>query len=177
MQKISLVALLAIFVAVTCGCGSSGSSLQGTYSVKDVNILANDINIGESVRVEVFFETKTEVDGTPDGLDVIVRIPAELDFVPGSSGIYDNSTDDSDSYTPQEVVRCETGEIFLVYQFNDFDLFEREIGTAGSFGLKFEARGRSTVSSTFVGATAGSSETFRCGEFYAAEENEAVQVL
>ncbi|MCO6431050.1 MAG: hypothetical protein J5J00_09340 [Deltaproteobacteria bacterium] len=168
---------LIVLVLLMPACGGSGRSLQGKYSVTDVNILANDIEVGESVRVEVFFETKTEGDGTPDGVDLVVRIPAELEYVSGTSAIYDGDTNNSDRYTPQLITECETGESYLIYEFQDFDLFNREVGGAGNFGIRLEARGVSPVAATFVGATAGDREGFECGEQFAAEENEAVQVL
>lgn len=145
--------------------------------MRDVSIIADDIEVGEDVRVEVFFETKTEVSGEPDGVDLVVRIPVELEYVSGTSRIYDGSTDDSDGRTPDNVVVCETGETYLVYNFSDSDLFGREVSTAGNFGIRFEARGASSVPETFIGASAGDGEDFECGAHFAAEENEAVEVL
>ncbi len=85
-MKIRLaVALVFLFIL---GCGSdSGGKLDGKYSVTDVNVLAFNIQRGEQVRAEIFFETKTEPDGYPDGLDVIVRIPPELVYAEGSSNL------------------------------------------------------------------------------------------
>ncbi len=168
---------ISFILLLLSACGSSGSNLEGSYSVKDVNIMANDIQIGESVKVEVFFDTKYETDGSPDGVDVIVRVPSEVAFVDGSSRIYDNSTNDSDPYTPNDIVRCDTGEVYLVYNFSDFDLFGRQIEGPASFGFKFEVSGKLQVSATFIGATAGRGDDFLCGAPFAAEENEAVQVL
>lgn len=150
---------------------------MGQYSVKDVNILAGDIEVGETVRVEVFFETKIEDDGTPDGVELIVRIPAEIAYVVGTSRIYDGSTDQSDSFTPNFSETCDSGETYLSYLFQDIDLFDREVGQFGEFGIRFEAVGVTPVDSTLIGASAGEREEYRCGEFFAAEENEAVEVL
>jgi len=172
-KVIALPAIMAFLVS--CG-GGSGSSLFGHYSIDDVNILADNIQVGESVRAEVFFETKTESDGVPDGLDVVVRIPAELNYIRGTSQLYDGGTSDSDSYTPNDIVNCETGETYLVYNFADFDLFEHEVGGFGKFGFKFEVRGVSSTPETFIAASAGSNEEFHCGEAFVSEGNEAVQV-
>lgn len=145
--------------------------------MNDVNILANDIQVGETVRVEVFFETKIEDDGTPDGVELVVRIPAELSYVSGTSQIYDGSTDDSDTYTPDFTEKCPSGETFLSYLFQDSDLFEREVGQFGEFGLRFEVVGVTPVDATFVGAIAGDRENYLCGGTFPPEQNEAVQVL
>lgn len=165
-------------ISILFGCGGSSSiSLNGKYSANDVAIIANEIEIGEAVRTEVFFETKTEIDGTPDGVDLIVRIPKELSFVDGSSRLYDGNTDNTDAYTPNDIVRCETGETFLVYNFSDFDLYEHEIEGFGKFGIRFEVRGLSRTNATFVEASAGDGEFFECGQIYVSEVNEAVAVI
>ena len=171
----SFVLMTTLFL-VACG-GSSGRDLMGKYSVNDVNILADNIEVGETVRLEVFFETKIEDDGFPDGLELIVRIPPELAYVVGTSRIYDGSTDVSDAFTPNFSETCPTGETYLSYFFQDIDLFDRELDQFGQFGIRLELVGRTPVSSTLVGATAGEREGYRCGEEFAAEENEAVEVL
>lgn len=177
MASIKVSTFLILIVSLlSCG-GSSDSSLSGTYSVEDVNILADNIEVGEEVRVEVFFETKTEGDGTPDGVDVVIRVPSELDLVLGSSELYDNSTGDSDRFTPHNIVNCPTGETYIVYNFSDFDLDDHELGGFGKFGLKFQVRGRTPTPQTLVGAVAGSNERFNCGDFLDAEQNEAVEIL
>ena len=172
-----ILSIIAVFSIISCGGSDSNSDLSGTYSVDDVNILANDINIGEQVRVEVFFETETEVDGTPDGVDLVVRIPAELSFVSNTSELYDNSTNNSDPFTPNNIVDCPTGETYLIYNFSDFDLFQHELTTLGKFGLKFHVRGKISTPETLVGASAGTNQGFICGQFFAAEQNEAIEVL
>lgn len=176
MKQLCL-ALFTTIMLVACG-SDSDSELSGIYSVNDVNILSNDIDIGEQARTEIFFETKTEIDGSPDGLQVVVRIPAELSFVPGSSQLYDGSTNDSDSYTPSNIVKCPTGETYLTYNFSDFDLFQHELAETGRFGLKFLIQGVTPTPQTLVGASAaGDVVGFDCGEFFDAEQNEAVEVL
>ena len=176
---ISLLLSLASCIAITACSGSSDEddNLVGEYTVEDVNILANDVEVGESVRVEVFFESKIEDDGSPDGLDVVIRIPPELQYVTGSSDIYDGSTDASDQYTPTVIESCPTGETFLSYQFSDLDLFDREISTFGKFGLRLQVRGVTPIQATLIGASAARVQEYFCGEFFDAEKNEAVQVL
>jgi hypothetical protein len=178
-MKHSLISTLALSISAQfiLSCGSSGGNLQGKYSVTDVKILANDIQLGETVRTEVFFETKFELDGMPDGLDVIVRIPPELEYVPGSSFIYDNITDNADPFSPTDVRLCAGGESFFIYSFEDFDLFGRELSHPGQFGLKFESRGISKTPVTYVGAIAGRGVGFDCGVDFPAEEKEGVEVL
>lgn len=177
MKNLLKSALFAVFALSLFACGGGGSDLSGKYSVNDVNILANDIEVGERVRVEVFFETKVEVDGFPDGVQVVVRVPAELRYVPGSSAIYDGSTRNTDARTPDDVVNCATGETFLLYDFDDSELFDRAISGSNNFGLRFEAEGVTPVAVTRVGASAGEREDFACGENFRAEQDEAVEVL
>lgn len=173
-------ALIIFLPLILCGsllsCGGGGSdNLQGSYGVNDVNILAKNIDVGEDVRVEVFFETKTEFDGTPDGVDLIVRVPADLEYVPGTSFIYDNSTDNTDARTPDNVEVCDDGSQLITYNFIDAELFERELGI-GKFGLRFEARGARSSTTATVGARADGVFIPSCDEVFTAEEDETISV-
>ncbi len=142
-----------------------------------MNILADDIERGESVRVEIFFETKREFDGTPDGTEVVVQVPPQLDFVPFSSEIYDGSTDQADGRSPDAVLPCRDGSQFLIYQFSDSDLFGRAIRSNGQFGFRFNVVGRTPASATYVRAAAGESVAYSCFSPFSFEEQEAVRVF
>jgi hypothetical protein len=142
-----------------------------------VNILADDINRGESVRVEVFFETKTEFDGTPDGTEVVVQVPPQLDYIPFSSAIYDGSTDQTDGRSPDAVLPCPDGSQFLIYQFSDSDLFGRSIRSNSQYGFRFNVIGRRAASATYVRAAAGESVAYSCFSPFSFEEQEAVRVF
>lgn len=168
--------LIGLLVLWLCSCGGSDGSLSGSYRVNDVNILANDIEIGESVRVEVFFETKTEFDGSPDGIDVVVRISPSLRFIPGSARIYDDTTDETDSRDPDGIVECPDGATFLIFNFEDDDLEDRSIAGAADFGLRFEAEGIRRNTGAVVSAAAAENQEFSCSDF-ASEEQEVVEVL
>lgn len=178
-MKYILSTILTLVVLLLVGCGSgSDSGLNGSYEVDDVNILANDITVGESTRVEVFFETKTEVDGLPNGLDVVVRVPPEIAYLPNSSRLYDRTTSESDRYDPSDAVFCPGGEAYLIYYFTDADLFDRELSHSGQFGLKFEVRGLTPIGSAPIQAAAsGQGVPFECGKSFGFEQDESVQVL
>jgi|GEM_PF-6593820 len=173
MRTILLLCTSLFFIS----CGNSNSILGGDYEVQDLNILANDIERGESVRVEVFFETKTEFDGTPDGTEVVVRIPPELRYVPLSSEIYDGSTDATDQRSPDTVLPCPDGSQFVIYQFSDADLFGRGIRSNTEFGFRFNVVGNTPVNLTYVRAAAGESVAYSCFSPFSFEEQEALQVL
>lgn len=178
LKKLCTYALVISLIFAFANCGGSDSFLQGTYSVKDVSILSDHIAVGEVVRVEVFFETKYEFSGGPDGLDLFVRLPRELSYVLGSARIYDNLDDNSDPYTPDDVVRCLSGETILFFSFSDSDLSGRELsGGPADYGIKFEARGQERTPVTYVGAIAGRDENYRCAESFPSEEDEAVEIL
>ncbi len=167
-----------LLVTLLCfGCGGSDSALSGGYRVQDVNILADDIERGESVRVEIFFETGTEFDGTPDGIEVVVRVPPQLNYVPTSSEIYDGSTEDTDGRSPDAVLPCADGSQFVVYQFSDAELLGRTIRSNNQFGFRFNVVGRVSTNSTFVRAAAGESVAYSCLLPFSFEEEEAVRVL
>ena len=174
--SIKKAAFLFLFFCCLFSCGGSKSTLRGKYAVNEVKIAASSINQSSITRVEVFFETKKEFDGIPDGVDVVVRLPAELGFVQGSSFIYDNSTRDRDRYTPDDIVLCDTGEIFLLYFFSDADLFDRQIGFDANYGFVFEVFAKTKVDSTLVGAAAGRNVRFSCGEFFNAQKVDSIQV-
>lgn len=177
VMNIRYFVTILLGLSIITSCGGSSNGLNGSYRINDVNILADNIEVDEEVRVDIFFETKTESDGFPDGVDLVVRIPAELSYVLGTSQIYDSSLGDTDSYTPHRIEECPTGETFLVYNLSDGDLFEREIDGFGKFGLRFQARGKSPVSTTLLGASAGNGESFECGVTFEAEKSEAIEVL
>ncbi len=142
-----------------------------------MNILADDIERGESVRIEIFFETEREFDGTPDGTEVVVRVPPQLNFVPFSSEIYDGSTEQADGRSPDTVLPCPDGSQFIIYQFTDADLFGRAIRSNSRFGFRFNVVGRTPASATFVRAAAGESVAYSCFAPFSFEEEEAVRVL
>ena len=132
--------VLTLIVAAGFGATGCGTSLDfdGRYEVQNVNILADDVSVGESVRTEVFFETRVEADGDADGIEVVVKVSPALDYVPGTSRIYDDSTDESDLRSPDDVIRCADGSTFLFYDFMDSDLEDRSISGLSNFGFKFE---------------------------------------
>ena len=167
--------ILITIVLCAIGCGTS-LDFNGRYEVQNVNILADDINVGESVRTEVFFETKTETDGTPDGVQVVVKVSSALQYLPGTSRIYDDSTDESDLRSPDEVVTCDNGSVFLFYNFLDSELEDRSISGISNFGLKFEVSGKSKTSAAVISAAAGEDQDFSCSEDFDEEASESVEV-
>ncbi len=175
ITSVSFTIALLLFLG-SCG-GSSSLSLNGKYEVQDVNLLADDIDVGEDVRVEVFFETKTEFDGNPDGVEVVVRLPVQLQYLTGSSEIYDGTTRETDGRTPDNVISCPDGSSFIVYQFSDSDLEDRGLGSRSDYGFRFNVVGVSKVAAAFVRASAGESVEYSCGEPFSFEEEEAVEVL
>lgn len=178
-QTLYRLGIISLFCAtlLCIGCGESNSTFAGQYRVQDVNILADDIERGESVRVEIFFETKREFDGTPDGTEVVARVPSQLDYVPLSSEIYDGSTEQTDGRSPDAVLPCPDGSQFIIFQFTDADLLGRAIRSDGRFGFRFNVVGRTPVSATYVRAAAGKSVAYSCFAPFSFEEEEAVQVF
>jgi hypothetical protein len=171
LKKLTLItAVLGII-----GCGTS-LDFNGRYEVQNVNILADDISVGESVRTEVFFETKTEADGTPDGVQVVVKVSSALQYLPGTSRIYDDSTDESDLRSPDDVVTCGDGSAFLFYNFLDSELEDRSLSGISNFGLKFEVSGRVKTPAAVISAAAAEDQDFSCTSDFDEEESESVEV-
>ncbi len=164
----------ATLIVAMASCGSDGVS--GSYRVNDVNILSDDMDVGEEVRVEVFFETKSELGGQPDGLDLIVRLSDAIDYVPGSSAIYDQTTDERDGRSPDDVQRCDNGVTYLVYRFDDNDLEGRSLSGADEFGIRFEISGKSRSTRAEVQAAANKSQDFSCDSEFGDEASDSVEV-
>lgn len=176
-MKPLIYAALSSMTILLAACGSSnGSGLSGAYEATDVSILARRITVGESVRVDILFTTKYEADGLPDGTDLVVKVPASLTYVIGSSQIFDGSADDRDSRSPDRVVTCDNGDSYVVYNFSDADLFDREIGSFGSFGIRVEVSGRAADPLARIEAAAAAGQEFACDADFRAEADEAVEI-
>jgi len=171
IRKIAVI-VTAFFIS---GCGSSIIS-DGEYSVENVNFLANDIDVGESVRTEIFFQTKTEFDGAADGVQVVVKISSALRYLPGSSEIYDDSTEDSDSRSPDQVVTCPDGSTYLFYNFDDSELDDRSLVGSFDFGFKIEVFGVSRTRSAVISASAAENQQFSCFSDFEDEESDSIEV-
>lgn len=178
---VSLVILLATLVCCGLVCCGGSSSLSGKYEVNDVHVLAKDINVGESTRTEVFFQTRTEFDGTPNAVDVVVKMSPSLVFIEGTSRIYDSSTDNSDPREPDRVIHCTGGGEILIYRFQDYELRDRPISGDDEFGLKYEMLGVSKDPVAIVAAEAfedasSTLSNFTCDTSFNAEEDETITV-
>lgn len=177
MKQFRLIITIFCLVLVA-GCGGSDSdNLNGSYGVSDISALAKNITIGEGDRVDVYFTSKYEFDGYPDGTDLVLKLPAALAYQLGSSEIFDGSDDARDSRTPDRIVNCDDGTSFIVYNFSDSDLFDREIGGVGSFGIRIQVVGRSVSSIARIEGAAGVPQEYSCDTEFRSEADEAVEVV
>jgi hypothetical protein len=171
----SLIIGLFLLSASLTACGGS-DTLFGEYQVNDIDVIAKEIEVGEEVRVEVFFETKRGAGNNVDEVDVVIFLPAAVEFVEGSSSIYDDTTDDRDARSPDSVVECEGGGSYVVYNFDDDELEDTRL-SVGEWGLRFEARGVSTSESVEFEAAADENQFFSCMDSFPGEENEVIRVV
>lgn len=176
MRNSLRTALFAFFAFAICGCGSD-DGLFGDYRVTDLRLIADDIEIGEDARADISFETRAEADGRPDGLELVVRLSPSLEYLDGSSEIYDDSFDDTDSLDPDSVIDCESGETFVVFRLSSSDLRDRSISGLTDFALKINVVGRLANGAARVEAAADESQDFACGEDFDSEENDSIEVL
>jgi len=170
---LSLFGLLT--TCIFLGCGSEDDDLFGEYEVTDVDVIAKNIAVGEEVRVDIFFDTKTDLLDDPDDVEVVVSLPAALTFVEGSSEIFDNSEDERDDRDPDEVVECENGESFVLYHFGDSELDDRTLFDGG-YGVRFEVVGATSAQVAEIEAAAEDNQDFGCNSSFAGEQNEVLTV-
>jgi hypothetical protein len=169
------IAVVSLALSVLAACGG-GDNLFGEYQVNDIDVIAKEIEIGETVRVEVFFESKTGAGGQVDEVDVVVFLPRFVEYVEGSSAIYDDTTDDRDDREPDSVVECEEGGTYLVYNFDDDELEDTRL-SGREWGFRFEARGTELSSSAEFEAAADENQFFSCGDSFPGEKNEVISVV
>lgn len=174
-MRLSIITGMSIALMSLLSCGGDGS-ISGSYKATDVHIIADDIEIGEAVRVDVYFETKTDFVGRPDDVELVVQIGSALRYQPGSSEIYDGNTDDTDDRSPDDVVRCADGRTFLLYRFDDDDLEDRSIFGSTGFGLRIHVVGENRTSVARIEAAAGEEQEFSCRDDFNSESSDSVEV-
>jgi hypothetical protein len=157
------------------GCNSS-ADIFSEFAVEGVSIDGARLSIGSTTRTEVFFETKLFPDGEPKGLEVVAMLTPSLSYVEGSSRLYDGSTSRSERRTPDRVVRCQDGSIFIVYDFSDSELDGRSLVGDNDFGLHFDIKGERADDDARVEAAAGEDQEFDCDRSFGAEESDSIVV-
>jgi hypothetical protein len=164
----------ALVLLSGCG-GESGDKGASEYEVTGVNIVAHGVAIGGTVRTEVLFDTKQELDGSADGLDVLVKLPPAVEYVEGSSRIYNGDANVTDKLDPTESELCANGTTSLVFRLSRSDLRDREL-SGTSFGLSFEVLGVWTDSGAAIAARADEHADLNCRGFDA-EKEASVKVM
>lgn len=176
MRKFIRATILLLSTFGVCSCGSD-DGIFGDYRVDDIRLIANDIEIGEDARADIFFETRVEADGRPDGLELVIRLSPSLDYLDGSAEIYDDSLSDSDDLDPDSVIRCESGETYIVFRLSGSDLRDRSVSSVSDFALRINVVGKSANSAARIEAAADESQDFACGAEFDSEESDSIEVL
>ena len=168
--------MLAALLAV-CGCGSDDNWLDGSYEVREVRVEGEEVRAAESIRTNVYFDTKTDYSGEPQSVELVIEVSSDLEYVEGSSYIYVRSTDDEAHRAPDDVVRCGDGRTFVIYYLDRFDLEDRELVSKGQWALRIYVRGMRIGALGVVRASADDVQHYSCFEPFDAQEADTVRVL
>ncbi|MDC0357184.1 hypothetical protein OAO01_00080 [Oligoflexia bacterium] len=171
-----LIATLVLLVTFLGACGSEDKDVLGSHKVTKLEFEEKEIRVGQQMRVEVFFETKTSLVGAPDSVELVLFLSRALEFVAGSSSIFDNTTSDKDGREPDEIMVCENGESFLIYRLDNDELEDRTL-LEGGYGIRFDVRGASETELAKIDGAAASSQFFSCDASFPGEKSDEVRVL
>jgi hypothetical protein len=170
---------LAICLFMLLGCGGGGGlGSSGKNEVVDVNFRAKDINVGEQVRVDIYFDVRSDGEGNPeDNVEMVVLVERGLEFLDGSSRIYDEDFSRTRERTPDRIENCSTGETYLFYRLDRDELQPTLVDqNGGSQGIRVQLVGARSGTAG-VKASVGTSETFQCGDTgYTGEKSEEINV-
>ena len=126
LQKCLPVALLAF--AIGCG-GSSGSDFLGAATIS-IRVVPSVIDTGDRVRVIITIDDVNE-----NGIALKVRAPMQLDYVPDSSTL---DTDGSDDPLPEPQMFTIDDDNYLIYYLAQ-SLFGDDGFRSGILVFEFEA--------------------------------------
>ena len=151
-----------LFVCLTLGaCGGDHHDNDfegGDRKVREVRINGEEMNVGETIRTDVYFKTEYEW-SEPKDVQIVVRLDPELTYKPGSSSL--QVAGDRDRRSPDDIFECEDGSSFLFYDIdNDDDL---DYNIEDRYDLRFEVIARAASPMAVIRATAGKHLTFGCG--------------
>lgn len=162
-----LVGVIGFGVA---GCGSGGGDSQ---RVNDVRFLANDIVVGESVRVEVLFEAERDF-ADIEAVNLIFEVDPALSLEEFSFEIFEGDDDDTDRVGPPQVARCADGRTLARLFLQRDDLRGNNFGD--NFKLKFNVTGARPSDTATVAAAAGDDRIIDCATGFFPQATDAVRV-
>lgn len=152
-------------------CGSNGSDSR---EVTRVRFLADDIELNESVRVEVEFTTGSDDFGDVRATTLSFEISSALNFVPGSIELFEGNNDDTDLILPSQVLACSDGRTLIRLFLDRDDL--RNNSFAGEFKLKLNVSGKTASALATVSANASKEDSISCEQDFLAEDSDAVEI-
>jgi hypothetical protein len=167
MKRILYVCSFAVSL-LFAGCGGS----HGSQELTGLRFIADDIEVGESVRVEADVESGTDGFGDPESVSVFLNVSRFLSVDEDSFRIFEGGDDDTDVIFPESVQRCPDGRTLVSLRFSRDDI--RDAGSNGSFKMKFNVIGEMSTGTAVVDGSAGELESFSCREDFEAESSDSV---
>jgi hypothetical protein len=168
-------ALLTATALMCIGCGGSGSNDNfGFADVENLAVADNSIIIGDgtAVAADLAYDPSAVQDG--DRVFLVVRVPERLALRPDTSEIETTSGDDK---VGAEVTNCASGEQFLLYDLDRFDLENAISPTRGANArLKFTLDGLSPGTAIVRARADTDRPIFGCGEDFLSDEEIAIEI-
>ncbi|MFN8390005.1 MAG: hypothetical protein U0136_06920 [Bdellovibrionota bacterium] len=167
---ITLVAPLLL----SAGCGSGSDDDFGFARVENLAAADNTIPVGDGTAVAADFSFDHAAVDDGDRVFLVIRVPQGLELRPDTSELETTSGDDK---IGAEVTNCATGEQFLLYDMDRFDLDNVTSPSRNADGrLKFTLDGLEPGVNVVRAYASTDRPLFGCGQDFLTDEEIAIQV-
>jgi hypothetical protein len=180
-RSVWILALMpGLFSLFGCGSGGGGADagVSGTYRVTNVAASDRQIPVGSEADVDVYFSTKTNF-GVPMNVQVVLRLPASLNYFEASARVYAGSTlESSRRRDPNDIALCENGETYIFFNLTASDLeADGPTRTGSDQRLAVTVTAVQPESGAALEALAGASTSYSCSNTFEVQENEIADVV
>ncbi len=173
--------VLGLGAVALLGCTNDDEDNNSNSTTKITEIDADDSTIvlgeGTVVRFNFLFDEEDIFDD--DGqVELVVKLPNQLTYQTGSAEIDGFSAQDDEGVTP-EIVRCDGGVTYLVFDLDSYDLDEASPPSDDADAqLTMTINGRLLGDNITIEARADEgSVSYGCDEDFSPDEDETVSVV